>query len=266
MKKQHEHHIISNVDSFDQEASIYKILFQDRTTSLLKHVIDKITIDRYEQVNFKLPSLLIAGKESKQLIARAFSNSMCNRFEVIQGRGLNMGGCSGSLLENSNSETTYYISQSDKLTPYSVSHFYKFLTIGFVKFRDHMRGRDFTISADNKLFVFGTDDPSKLCPDLAKVINFHCSLKSYSTEELEILVEMRLRWAGVNFEKEIPAIIVHNSHRSISNCVRLISVCFLIMRARGNTMMSVKDCEIGIKLNQSQGGFVPPSIPGDISC
>ncbi|MHC4772851.1 MAG: hypothetical protein ACYS8S_04600 [Planctomycetota bacterium] len=266
MKKQHEHHIISNIDSFDQEASIYKILFQDRTTSLLKHVIDKISIDRYEQVNIKLPSILIAGENGKQLIARAFSNSTCNRFEFIQGRGLNMGGCSGSLLENSKSETTYYINQSDKLTPYSVSHFYKFLTKGFVEFRDHMRGRDLTISAENKLFIFGTDDPSKLCPDLAKAIDYHCSLKSYSTEELEILVEMRLRWAGLDFEKEVPAIIVHNSQGSISNCVRLMSVCFLVMRGTGNTMMSVKDCEIGIRLNQSQGRFVPPSIPGDISC
>ena len=73
-KQQEEKHIISDINSFDTEASIYKILFQDKATSLLKHIIDKITIDRYEQVNFKLPSILIAGKEGKQLIARAFSN------------------------------------------------------------------------------------------------------------------------------------------------------------------------------------------------
>jgi len=59
---------VSDINTFDKEASIYKILFQDRTTALLKYIIEKILIDKYEKVNCRLPSILIAGKEGKQLI------------------------------------------------------------------------------------------------------------------------------------------------------------------------------------------------------
>jgi hypothetical protein len=265
MKKEtkQDGNIVSDINSFDQEASIYKILFQDKATSLLKHVIDKITIDRYEQVNFKLPSILIAGKEGKQLIAQAFSNSMCYDFEVIQGEGLGMGGSSGSLLENSDHEIVYYINQADKLTRYSKSQFFRLLTCRAVKFQNHFGGEDLTVTADNKLFIFGINDPKRISHDLYKAIDYHCSLKRYSTPELEILVEMRLKWAWVNFEKEVPAIIVHNSQGSISNCVRLLSLAYLVMRGNNNNMITVKDVEIGIGLYK-QVGINPPAIPDDI--
>ena len=190
--------IVSDINSFDEEASIYKILFQDKATTLLKHIIDKITIDRYEQVNFKLPSILIAGKEGKQLIAQAFSNSMCSDFEVIGGEGLGIGGSSGSLLENSDSETIYYINQADKLTRYSISQFYKFLTCGTVQFQNHFGGEDLTVTSDNKLFVFGVSNSQKLSHDLFKAIDYHCYLNDYEERETEILIEQRLRWCSLD--------------------------------------------------------------------
>ena len=50
--KQQDNHIISDITAYDAEASIYKILFQDKATALLKYIIDKISIDRYENINF----------------------------------------------------------------------------------------------------------------------------------------------------------------------------------------------------------------------
>ena len=65
--KGQENNIISDINTFDKEVSIYKILFQDRATALLKYVIDKISIDKLEKVNSKLSSILIAEREGKQL-------------------------------------------------------------------------------------------------------------------------------------------------------------------------------------------------------
>ena len=172
--KEQENHTISDINSFDEEIPIYKILFQDRATALLKYIIDKISIDRYENVNFRLPSILINGKEGKQLIARAFSNSLCNRFEHIQGKHLAMGGCSGSLYKNVDCETIYYISSADKLAPSSISMLFKLLSQGSVKIRNHISGEDITVLADNKLFIFGVNNSKKLCTDLYKAINYHC--------------------------------------------------------------------------------------------
>ena len=99
----------------------------------LKYLIEKLAIDRLDNVNFKLPAILIAGKEGKQLLARALSHSMCNSFEQVQGKHLNMGGYSGSLYKNSDSETVYYISSADRLSPYSASLLHNFLTHGQIK-------------------------------------------------------------------------------------------------------------------------------------
>ena len=264
MKKQEEL-TISDINTFDAQASIYKILFQDRTTALLKYVIDKISIDKLEKVNSKLPSILIAGIEGKQLIIRAFSNSLCSKFEHIQGKHLAMGGYSGSLYKNSDTETVYFISSAEKLSAYATSLFHQHISQGFIKFRSQVSGEDTTVSAENKLFVFSVDDPKKLCQDLYKAIDYHCFLKNYNTEELEFIVEMRLKWSGVDFEKQVPAIIVHNGQGSISNCIRLLSVCYLIMRGNCRNNMTLKDLEIGIGLNQPHGGLVPaPPIPDDI--
>lgn len=180
MKKQ-ENNIICDINSFDKEASIYKILFQDRTTALLKYIIDKISIDRYENVNFRLPSILIAGREGKiegkQLIIRAFSNSLCSDFEYIQGKYLSMGGWSSSLYRNVNSETVYYINLADELSPSSITTLHKFLIHGFAKFKNPISQETIKVSTKNKLFVFSVNDSKQLCSDLYKAIDYHCYLK-----------------------------------------------------------------------------------------
>jgi len=257
-KETKEKHITSDISSFDKEVPIYKILFQDRTTALLKYIIDKIAIDKYEHVNFRLPSIVIAGKEGKQLIARAFSNSLCYHFEHIQGQHLGMGGCAGSVYKDSDTETVYYISSADRLSPYSVSLLHNFLTHGHIKFRDNMRDELVTVTTHNKLFVLGVHDPKKLCPDLYKAGDYRCYLKNYSTSEMEILVDQRLKWCGIDHQKEVPAIIVRNGEGSIANCIRLLSVCYLVMRGDYRTKMMISDIETGIALNKQEAQVPAP--------
>ena len=113
------------------------------------------------------------------------------------------------------------------------------------------------------MFVFGVNDTEKLCPDLRKAIQYHCCLQdnNNNTQNMEILVEQRLRWCGIDFEKEIPAIIVRNGEGRISNCMRLLSVCFVVMRGDARTTMKIKDIEIGIALNYQEKGLAPPPPP-----
>ena len=265
MKKQKEQIYTSpDISSFDEQVSIYKILFQDKTTSLLKYIIDKITIDRYEHMDSKLPSILLIGKEGKQLISRAFSNSLCNSYEFIQGKNLGMGGFSGSLYMNSDRETTYYINQADKLSPYTISLLHKFLTQGCIKFRDHIKGENVTVTAGNKLFIFGVRNKEKLCPDLCKAINYHCYLRNYNKEEMEILTEQRLNWCNIEYQKNIPSVIVQNGEGCMLNCIRLLSVCYLVMRANSRSNMTVKDIETGIGVNSSQKLVPAPPVADDI--
>jgi hypothetical protein len=266
MKKQEEQHITRDINTFDEAASIYKILFQDRTTALLKYIIDKIAIDRYESKGNRLPAIMVAGKYGgKQLISRAFSNSMCAKFEHIYGRHLGLGGCCGSLYQDVHEETVYYISSADKLNAYSITLLHKFLMYGFIQFKNPITKEEVTVSANNKLFVLSVNDPKKLCPDLYKAINYHCYLKNYSTMEMEILVEQRLKWCSVDYEKQIPAIIARNGEGSIKNCIRLLSLCCMVIRSNNTSKMTIKDVEKGIGLSRSRERIGPPSIPGDIS-
>ncbi len=256
---------ITEISSFDEEVPIYKNMFQARTTSLLKHVIEKISVDRNDNMNSKLPSILLSGKgEGKSLLAKSFSTSLCSRFEHIQSRHISAGGGCGSLFQNVDSETVYYISACEELTASSISMIFKLLTQGFVRVRSY-RGAEFeTVSANNKLLIFSTDEPSQLCPDLYKAIDYHCYLQEYSSEQMEIILEQRLRWSGVDHVKEVPAIVAHNGGGTISGCIRLLSLCYLIMRSDGRTKMILEDIEKAIGLNSQQvlGG---PPIPDDIA-
>jgi len=69
---------------------------------------------------------------------------------------------------------------------------------------------------------------------------------------MELIVEQRLRWCGIDYVKEVPAIIVRNGEGSMSKCIRLLSVSFLIIRGDGRRKMTVKDVELGIVLNQTK--------------
>ena len=146
----------------------------------------------------------------------------------------------------------------------SITLLYKFLTQCSVQVRNYIPDEYKTVSAVNKLFVFGTNDPKKICPDLYKEIDYHCYLQGYSAEQIEIIIEQRLKWCGIDYQKEIPAIIVHNGRGSISNCIRLLSICFLIMRGDGRTNMILEDVQKGIGLNASQVGILPPPVPDEI--
>ncbi len=70
--------------------------------------------------------------------------------------------------------------------------------------------------------------------------------------EMEIIVEQRLKWCGLSFTKEVPAIIVRNGEGSIANCIRLLSMCYLVMRGNDRTKMLIKDVEIGIALSHHE--------------
>ncbi len=255
--------LTTGVNSFDNEVPIYKVLFQDKTTLLLKSVIEKLSIDRFENVNFRLPGILLSDGEGKELLAKAFANSICFKFEHVQSRHLMAGGSCGSLYKNIDQETVYYISAAEELTAYSISMLFKLLTEGYSKVRIY-GGNYETVTAENKLFIFSTDHEEQICPDLYKAIDYHCVLNSYTTEQMEIIVEQRLKWCGVGFEEQIPAIIVRNGEGSMSKCIRLLSICFLVMRGDGRTKMIMGDVEKGIGLN-SQQGVPAPQIDKEIS-
>jgi hypothetical protein len=265
MKKQKDK-IITDINSFDEEVSIYKILFQDRTTSTMKYLIDKLSLDRYENRNFNLPSIMIAGKEGKQLIARAFANSLCCNFEHIIGSHLGRGGSCQSLYENNENvdeDTIYYISSADKLTTNSITQFHNFLQYHYVKFRNPISEKEQTVRSNNKLFIFGVDDYKKLSKDIYKSIEHHCYLTDIRLDNLYTLIEQRLRWCGVEYEQEVPTIIAVKGKGSISKCIRLLSACYLVMRGSGRSKITVKDLEIGLGLSKEELQIDPADMVDD---
>ena len=251
MKKQKEQHI-SDINCFDNESSIYQILFQDRTISMLKYIIEKISLDEYECVNFRLPSVMLIGGEGKQLIARAFSTSLCYNFEHIQGQYLGTGGYSGSLYQDVHEMTVYYISSGEKLSNYSMTLLHNSLRYDFMKFKTSASQEDVIITAYNKLFVLGVNDSKEISQDLCKATDYHCHLNNYTTENQELLIEQRLRWSHMKFEKQVPAIIVKNGEGSIGRCIRLLSASYLVMRGNNREKITIKDVEIGIALNRQE--------------
>ncbi len=174
-----------------------------------------------------------------------------------------MGGCSGSLYKDIEKETVYFISSADQLAASSITLLYKFLIHGHVRIRNYMASDYRTVSSANKLFVFSVNEPKKLCPDLLKAIDYHCCLNDYlPPNQIELIIEQRLKWCGVDYDKQVPAIIVRNGWATIAQNIRLLGVCNLIMRGDNRTKMKIQDVEKGIVLNYPKNKPTQP-VPVD---
>jgi len=260
-----ERQTIRNISSFDEEVSLYKILFQDKATSLLKYLIEKLGIDSYEN-NLRLPSLIISGREGKSLIAKAFSNSICCCFEHIQGDLISSGGNVGTLYEMIEHQTIiYHISKADKLYPASVSSLLKFMTQGYTSLRNPINKEVNVVPATNKLFIFSAKNINNVNSDLVKAVHYHCRLNSFPTpEQIELIIEQRLRWIGIEYEKEVPKTIVDHGWATIAEGIGLLTTCFLAMRGSNRTRMTVKDVETGIGIYAPQRERAPVAQNDDI--
>jgi Holliday junction resolvasome RuvABC ATP-dependent DNA helicase subunit len=245
--KQQERQTISHINSFNDEVSIYKVLFQDRTTTLLKKIVEQISNDRFDGNHTQYPSILLLGC-SKRLVVEAMCNALCFNFEEVQGDLLGQGASLNTLYENLSKETLYHITSADKLTNYSVSFLYRFLNQGSILCRNPFTRENEMVLAMNKMFVFSATTAENMNADLLKIIDYHCHLDDYNNEQLRIIVEQRLNWCNIEYSEKVPALIVEHSQGSISNCINLLKVCYSIMRGDCRSKMIVLDVKKGLVL------------------
>ena len=105
--------------------------------------------------------------------------------------------------------------------------------------------------------TYGTSNLDMTDGEISRVVENLFEMRPY-------FIEQRLKWCHLSFTKEVPAIIVRNGERSIANCIRLLSMCYLVMRGDSRTKMAVKDVEIGIGLSRSRERIGHPSISEDM--
>jgi hypothetical protein len=255
MKNKTQHS--SDIDIFDSEVSIYKILYQDKTTTLLKHIIEQISADKYNNRVEKYPSLLLVGDTSKRLISIALSNSLCFAYEEVLGELISMGANCSSLFETVFTDTIYYVSRADKLTEYFISQFYQLLTHGYLRTSNPITRKREVVLLDNKMFIFSTKNINRVNPNLLKVISYQCFLQDCNSDsKLLLIVEQRLKWCSVNFSKIVPELIVKNSNGSISDCIRLLRICLMIVKGEWRSKITADDVMTGtVLLSGAEGKY-----------
>ena len=257
MKKQEDKQIVSDINTFDDEVSIYKILFQDKTTTLLKHIIEQISADKYNNRVEEYPSLLLTGDTSKRLISIALSNSLCFDYEEVLGELISMGANCSSLFETVFTDTIYYVSRADKLTEYSISQFYQLLTHGYLRISNPITRKKEVVLVDNKMFIFSAKNKNRVNPNLLKVISYQCFLQDCNSDsKLLLIVEQRLKWCSINFSKIVPELIVKNSNGSISDCIRLLRICLMIVKGELRNKITADDVMTGtVLLSGAEGKY-----------
>jgi hypothetical protein len=246
--KQQERQTISHINSFNDEVSIYKVLFQDRTTTLLKKIVEQISNDRFDGNRAKYPSILLIGNSSKKLLAEALCNTICFNYEEIQGDLLGQGGQTNTLYENAPRETLFHISLADKLSNYSISSLFRFLRQGYVLCRNPFTRESEMVHTMGKMFVFSAKTVENMNADLRKIIDHHCYLSDYNDEQLRVIVSQRLHWCNIEYNEQVPVVIVEHSQGSISNCINLLKTIYCIIRAGCKSKIEVDDVEMGLKL------------------
>ena len=170
---------------------------------------------------------------------------------------MNVGAICGSLFETVYADTIYYINRADELSEYSVSQFYQLLTHGYLRISNSITRRREVVLIDNKMFIFSAKNKNKVNPNLLKVLSYQCFLQDCSEDKkLLLIAEQRLKWCSINYSEIVPELIVKNSNSSISDCIKLLRICLMIVKGEWRSKITADDVMRGtVLLNGGEGRY-----------
>lgn len=232
------------IDTFGQ-VSLYQIIPSGRgmAQSLLKTFIDSIHIGRTH-----INSLLIVGKSGAKTIAGAFLRSVgMTDFNETD----------ASLLQNvydlhificNESNEGYIIGNIEHLAPSVIPHLYDILKRGVFRPYNYVEKKHDYYEIRG-MIIMTSKNISDVPKPILDTINYIVELEEYTTDQLELIVLQRLKYAHIDYANEhVLKNIVKYGKNNLDKCVRFMMFCIAIMQADGRQKLSEEDVIKGARL------------------
>lgn len=239
-----------DLNEFESHISLYRILGQPKAVCLLTTVIECIQVNIYDQIQGRLPVILIEGElgTGKKLISKAFSNSMCADYEYVLARHASNGGGTGTLWLNSDKFTVYYIFPAEKLLGYSISNLYEILDKGFVTFKNPISREKEVVTRRNKIIIFGSINSQHIDPSLYDLIDYRVKLREYCEMDVSRIIQQRLEFMRIGYEGNIVSELSRCSRDFAQKAIELLKISIAFMRSDHRFRLTESDIQNALKL------------------
>ena len=239
--------IATDVDeAFDEFVSLWNFKGQTQSVAVLKTVAEQYLNDQTDGKHPKYPSILLIGEDGigRRTLARALHSSLGQldfRESVPQ---------TGSLDDDirrywrdASDHTTYYINSVDCLTQYIQAQIYKILRNHEVRVVNIMERKEEIISVPNRLVILSATNEKRVLPQLLNVVDIHCHLGKYSSDELFEILKQRCHWAAWQYDKDALEVIAIGCQGHPGRAIRLLQMSYRCMRSKNHDVLCLEDIE-----------------------
>ena len=254
MKKQKEQQQVYEIDDFQNHCNLWNIVSGGDSSGILmlRTLVDSIQATSYARPGSKMPSILIVGKEGKQLATKALINSLAiadARF--CHGSYLDYGYGSCQLFDGSLINTAHIITNIEYLSRTGEAVIWRYLNNGRCNhYNFDTRKYDIVLHCNGLIILTAEDIDSAPVPEtIVKAVDHIITLQDYTTAQLEIVVHQQLKFCGIEYESEqVTKEIVGKSPQGISQVMQFLKVCVMVLRAEMAVCLTVEIVEKAKKL------------------
>ena len=245
--------IATNVDqSFDEHISLWNFKGQSQSVSILKAAAEQHLNDKTDGRNPKYPSILLIGEDGigRRTLARALHQSLgqLDFKESIPQTG-SLDDDIRRYWRDASDHTTYYINSVDCLTQYIQAQIYKILRNHEVRVVNIMERKEEIISVPNRLVILSATNEKRVLPQLLNVVDIHCYLTKYSSDELFEILQQRCDLAGWQYEDDVLEVIAVGCQGHPGKAIRLLFMSYRVMRSMNENILCLEHIETAMSFS-----------------
>ena len=178
-------------------------------------------------MNATLPSILIVGERGlgHETLARAFSNTLGNRFKSGLGEIMGFGSNLYDFFTQAGGYDTYYVCSVERMPPYYQHNIYTIIKYGTLDVPIFLENRTETYELENKLIILGAVDEKSFMPSFLKAIDIRVALLKYDPETLFKILKQRVEYLGWTVRSdEVLKLIACRSKGNAGNAVKIVAL------------------------------------------
>jgi hypothetical protein len=234
--------------NFDKDISLFSMIGQDQTRKLLLTWINSYYVNRSENKESRIGSILLIGRTATTL-ARAMSNSFGNTsFHFVEGFYLSNGIGYDEYFMEGDSLTTCFVHQVEKCKQWLLPEFHRILHEGVLRQPEKIGVIQEQYFPIDKLIIFSAYDEKSMDPHLVDSMDVVCRLKKYSAEEVHRILKQRVLYMKLETENQILDTIRDITQGDVKLAIRLLDWTNRCSKAEGEIVLRLKHLNCALHL------------------
>jgi len=232
-----------DIEDFERQCHLWSIVpgGQGKGIILLRKLVDALQADSYSRPGSKLPSILIAGKEGKQLAANALINSLAlEDVRKCSAQYLENGISSFQFFSNSTAHTAHVIFDIEHLKSSVESTLWRYLSEGRCGYYNYVTQKCDNIIHCNGLMVMTTANSKSASAPIVKATDHVIELEPLTKEQRQIVLHQYLKFCGIDYEGEqVLRAVAGDVQGNIRQAIQLLKTCLVILRGEHEECLTV---------------------------